>query len=287
MEITNTYNNFYEQLVNINYYYAQLHNNKFAFDEDIKFDKLGFIDDSVMLNNNTVETFKMSLIMVNRKIVTLPSSAFEVFDFEKTMMHIHNILSYLVLSLSEHVDKLTKFSKPIDDVSMYVKMKKKDENRNRLISFFRRLKSLTQTFSIIVNRLKKLKVSEVIEFAEKIRSFEVGEYVKNDMAVYSKWNDVIKNLPIVNENDYLSVNDFLEYVKSFVLDIESQMITKAQTVQYYSERMDKSVELCKAIQDELFQITYDYDYMMKNILNKDEIEELKSQFKYLNSSEKK
>jgi len=286
MEITNTYNNFYEQLVNINYYYAQLHNNKFAFDEDIKFDKLGFIDDSVMLNNNTVETFKMSLIMVNRKIVTLPSSAFEVFDFEKTMMHIHNILSYLVLSLSEHVDKLTKFSKPIDDVSMYVKMKKKDENRNRLISFFRRLKSLTQTFSIIVNRLKKLKVSEVIEFAEKIRSFEVGEYVKNDMALYSKWNDVIKNLPIVNENDYLSVNDFLEYVKSFVLDIESQMITKAQTVQYYSERMDKSVELCKAIQDELFQITYDYDYMMKNILNKDEIEELKSQFKYLNSSEK-
>lgn len=287
MEITNTYNNFYEQLVNINYYYAQLHNNKFAFDEDIKFDKLGFIDDSVMLNNNTVETFKMSLIMVNRKIVTLPSSAFEVFDFEKTMMHIHNILSYLVLSLSEHVDKLTKFSKPIDDVSMYVKMKKKDENRNRLISFFRRLKSLTQTFSIIVNRLKKLKVSEVIEFAEKIRSFEVGEYVKNDMALYSKWNDVIKNLPIVNENDYSSVNDFLEYVKSFVLDIESQMITKAQTVQYYSEMMDKSVELCKAIQDELFQITYDYDYMMKNILNKDEIEELKSQFKYLNSSEKK
>lgn len=287
MEITNTYNNFYEQLVNINYYYAQLHNNKFAFDEDIKFDKLGFIDDSVMLNNNTVETFKMSLIMVNRKIVTLPSSAFEVFDFEKTMMHIHNILSYLVLSLSEHVDKLTKFSKPIDDVSMYVKMKKKDENRNRLISFFRRLKSLTQTFSIIVNRLKKLKVSEVIEFAEKIRSFEVGEYVKNDMALYSKWNDVIKNLPIVNENDYSSVNDFLEYVKSFVLDIESQMITKAQTVQYYSERKDKSVELCKAIQDELFQITYDYDYMMKNILNKDEIEELKSQFKYLNSSEKK
>lgn len=286
MEITNTYNNFYEQLVNINYYYAQLHNNKFAFDEDIKFDKLGFIDDSVMLNNNTVETFKMSLIMVNRKIVTLPSSAFEVFDFEKTMMHIHNILSYLVLSLNEHVDKLTKFSKPIDDVSMYVKMKKKDENRNRLISFFRRLKSLTQTFSIIVNRLKKLKVSEVIEFAEKIRSFEVGEYVKNDMAVYSKWNDVIKNLPIVNENDYSSVNDFLEYVKSFVLDIESQMITKAHTVQYYSERMDKSVELCKAIQDELFQITYDYDYMMKNILNKDEIEELKSQFKYLNSSEK-
>lgn len=287
MEITNTYNNFYEQLVNINYYYAQLHNNKFAFDEDIKFDKLGFIDDSVMLNNNTVETFKMSLIMVNRKIVTLPSSAFEVFDFEKTMIHIHNILSYLVLSLSEHVDKLTKFSKPIDDVSMYVKMKKKDENRNRLISFFRRLKSLTQTFSIIVNRLKKLKVSEVIEFAEKIRSFEVGEYVKNDMALYSKWNDVIKNLTIVNENDYSSVNDFLEYVKSFVLDIESQMITKAQTVQYYSERMDKSVELCKAIQDELFQITYDYDYMMKNILNKDEIEELKSQFKYLNSSEKK
>lgn len=287
MEITNTYNNFYEQLVNINYYYAQLHNNKFAFDEDIKFDKLGFIDDSVMLNNNTVETFKMSLIMVNRKIVTLPSSAFEVFDFEKTMMHIHNILSYLVLSLSEHVDKLTKFSKPIDDVSMYVKIKKKDENRNRLISFFRRLKSLTQTFSIIVNRLKKLKVSEVIEFAEKIRSFEVGEYVKNDMALYSKCNDVIKNLPIVNENDYSSVNDFLEYVKSFVLDIESQMITKAQTVQYYSERMDKSVEMCKAIQDELFQITYDYDYMMKNILNKDEIEELKSQFKYLNSSEKK
>jgi len=287
MNFTKNYNDFYEKLVNINYYYTQIYNTKFVFEEDIKFDKLSFIDDDNMLSYSGVDTFKRDLISVNNKIKLLPSTIFGVSDFKNTMTHIHTVLEWAVESLTEYIDEITQYGQPIDDVSRYVKMNKKDEKRYKLIKFFRRLKSFTNTLSAIVNRLNKFKISDIVEFSEKVKSFEIEDYVKNDMILYTKFKEVIKNAPHVIENDYSSANEFLKYFKCFLIDLESDINYKKQTLEYYSERKEKTVEFCKIIKGELFEITYEYDYMIKNVLNKEDIEELRSQFTYLNSSDKK
>jgi len=51
------------------------------------------------------------------------------------------------------------------------------------------------------------------------------------------------------------------------------------TLIYHINRKDESIKNCKKIKNEIFEITYEYDYMIKNILSEDEKNELKNNFK--------
>lgn len=74
-------------------------------------------------------------------------------------------------------------------------------------------------------------------------------------------------------NDYcFKLNDLLENMKNIKHE-------KMITILYYHYRKQDSIKLCKRIKDELFEITYEYDYMMKHILNEDEKNKLKMNFK--------
>jgi len=67
--------------------------------------------------------------------------------------------------------------------------------------------------------------------------------------------------------------NILEKIKN--IDEYEKMIT----IFYYHYRKQDSINLCKNIKDELFEITYEYDYMIKHILSEYEKNEIKNNFK--------
>lgn len=75
------------------------------------------------------------------------------------------------------------------------------------------------------------------------------------------------------------INNYCFQLYDLLEKIKNVNNEKMITMLYYHYRKKDSINLCKKIKNELFEITYEYDYMIKHILSDDEKNEIKISFK--------
>lgn len=235
MEFTNIYTKFHQEFSTIYNCYAELYENKFALEEAIKTHKLYFIDSESNLSEFEINMIKMNLVMVHEKIRKLPSSMFKVPDLKMTMFHMQNLLSIYL-----RVNKIiTATMKDIDKVSNFAE-------------FLKKLRSIYNNFTSIVYHLNRFDTREVLRFQNKVKKYKIPEYVENDIILYAKCKNILKDTPNVIENDFSTINNFLEYIQYHFIDLESQINDRKETIDYYINRKDDTVKMYNILKNEKY-----------------------------------
>lgn len=232
MEFTNIYTKLHQEFLTIRNCYVELYENKFALEEAIKTHKLYFIDSESNLSDFEIKMIKTNLIMVHEKIRKLPSSMFKVSDLKMTMFHMQNLLSTYL-----RVNKInTATMKDIDKVSNFSE-------------FLKKLRSIYNNFTSILYHLNSFDTREVLKFQNRIKKYEIPDYVKNDMILYNKCKNILKDTPNVIENDFSTINNFLEF-QYHIIDLESQINDKKETIDYYINRKNDTIKMYNILKNE-------------------------------------
>jgi len=120
---------------------------------------------------------------------------------------------------------------------------------------------------------------------------ECNEYIEHSEFFDDNYNFVLSSNRHLTDNDkkmiQLVIFEWrLDFIHNYCFELYNILekikniyeYEKMKTIFYYHYRKKDSINLCKNIKDELFEVTYEYDYMMKHILSEDEKNEIKNNF---------
>lgn len=209
------------------------------------------------------------------------------------------ILSFSKINYYKHLlseDSLMKYAKLITNDISYI--------RKRLVlkSIMRIKKNISKLDNIIINYDYLLEnnyelsilfgdITTDTSFVSGFIHVECRDYKEN-----SEFFDDHENF-VLGSNRYLTTYDKkmiqlvifewrLDFIRIYCFQLYN-LLEKIKniheqetmiTILYYYYRKQDSINLCKKIKYELFEITYEYDYMMKHILNENEKNEIKNNF---------
>ena len=221
-------------------------------------------------------------------------------DFEKSMQLMEDVkLAFSKINYYKHLlnkDSLKKYAKLITNDILYMSRKLVLKSIMTIKKNILKLDNISMNYDYLLEN--KYELSILFADITTNLSFVSG-------AIHVECRDYRENSEFFDDNDnfiWNSINPLTNYDKKMIqlvifewrLDFINNYCfelynilekiknideyEKMITILYYHNRKQDSINLCKKIKYELFEITYEYDYMMKHILNEREKNEIKNNF---------
>lgn len=292
------------KLKQIEFTYNELYKNRLIFDKDVKFfndyDKITIntyiinIDDNMKkLTYDLYELNDIYYVIYNilENIFNFQKSYKNIFNEDYTIDNLNKIISKtknllqkknLIISWKLHHISIISYNLkmifddlfPMDNINLfhlyknnYNEIIKNKENTN----IYNKLKDYHYIFSgnpdynLCSNFIYKKQIDDIYKkYRNKYYNFIIYDKLYDTLYYLKRLKDIIK---FYDENN--------------VIEIYNKYKTHLSTISYYNDRKYKTIELCNILKEEIIEKAYDYDFMIKCVLDEKEVQDLTNHFKFL------
>lgn len=221
-------------------------------------------------------------------------------DFQKFIELIEDAkLAFSKINYYKHLlsqDLIKKYAKLITNDILYIPRGLVLKCMMRIKKNILKLNSSLMKYDYLLENIYELSIlfadiTTDLSFVSGAIHVECNEYIEHSEFFDDNYNFVLSSNRHLTNNDkkmiQLVIFEWrLDFIHNYCFELYNILekiknideYEKMITIFYYHYRKQDSINLCKNIKDELFQITYEYDYMMKHILSEYEKNEIKNNF---------